>query len=235
MTKICKLKNILKNSQDGVIMVEATIYFPIVLAVVFSIIYYGLWMVQKSVIDFDVAKVSDCAAKALAYEGYEKLYENDIFDTDTNIDFKWTTGQKQPSQADIIQYYEEKKSLYLGHNIEIENYEKALNELIEHTKVFPAQVTECKVEVKNKLVTKTVCVTVKYGFKTPGIMHYLGVKEDTIGMKSVGYEYTVNPTDFMRTADIAFDLGEFILNRLGFNVQGFLAKWATVKKALHLD
>lgn len=222
------------NTQSGAIIVEATIYFPIVLSIVFSIIYYGLWMVQKSVIDFDAAKVADSAAKALSYEGWQYLYENNLLDVDTSVDFHWKEGQGQPDESDVWEYYSATKSLYSGHNINTQNYINALQELVNHTKVFPAQVTECNVEVKNKLVTKTVCVTVKYGFKTPGVMRYLGVKEDNIGMKSIGYEYTVNPTDFIRTADLAFDLGEFILDKMGFDVQGFLAKWANVKKALGL-
>lgn len=223
-----------QNGESGAIIVEVAIYFPIVLAIVFSIIYYGMWMVQKSVIDFDAAKVADSAAKALSYEGWEYLYDNDMLDTDTSVDFHWRDGQGQPDASDVQEYYKAKKSLYLGHNINTQSYITALQELVNHTKVFPAQITECNVEVKNKLVTKTVCVTVKFGFQTPGIMRYLGVKEKTIGMKSIGYEYTVNPTDFIRTADLAFDLGEFILDKMGFDVQSFLAKWANVKKALGL-
>lgn len=191
-------------------------------------------MVQRSVIEFDVAKVADCAAKALAYEGYEQLYEGNMFATDSSVDFHWESGRKQPKATDVSQYFAEKEHLYTSHDIEVEAYENALKELVNHTKIFPATISNCDVQVSNKIVAKTVKVTVEFGFKVPGIVKYLGVEEDMIGMKSVGYEYTVNPTEFIRTADLAFDLGEFILNKLGFDVDGFLAKWSNVKKALGL-
>ena len=42
------------NSQRGAIMVEAAIYFPITIAVVMAVIYFGLFKMQESYFFFQV-------------------------------------------------------------------------------------------------------------------------------------------------------------------------------------
>ena len=46
------------NTQRGAIMVEAAIYFPITIAVVMAVIYFGLFKMQESYFFFQVERAA---------------------------------------------------------------------------------------------------------------------------------------------------------------------------------
>lgn len=60
------------NTQRGAIMVEAAIYFPITIAVVMAVIYFGLFKMQESYFFFQVERAAMELARETAYPGYDK-------------------------------------------------------------------------------------------------------------------------------------------------------------------
>ena len=61
------------NTQRGAIMVEAAIYFPITIAVVMAVIYFGLFKMQESYFFFQVERAALELARETAYPGYDKF------------------------------------------------------------------------------------------------------------------------------------------------------------------
>ena len=59
------------NTQRGAIMVEAAIYFPITIAVVMAVIYFGLFKMQESYFFFQVERAALELARETAYPGYD--------------------------------------------------------------------------------------------------------------------------------------------------------------------
>lgn len=225
------------KSENGAIMVEASIYFPIVLAIVFAIIYVSLWKLEDCAAYFAAQKVASSAANALAHEDYELLYGNtgdDVVGIDTSIDFQWAQGDTVP-EAYVNNYYSTRKSLYKRVKINSGEYEKSLKKLMNATKFVPFHLKDEDVHVKVQagLLRTVVSVEVTAGFQTPGIMRYIGFEEE-FKMKSAGYQFVSEPVEFVRNADLAFDLIDYLFDRLGISakIENFTKKWDTIKNKL---
>lgn len=223
-----------KISEKGAIMVEASIYFPIVIAIVFSIIYVSLWKIEDCAAYFAAQKVADSAANAIAHEGYRYLYGNigdDVVGIDTCVDFK----AEIPAQKDVLNYYENKKTLYKRIKIDNEEYEKSLKKLLNTTKFVPFTLKDddVKVTVDSGFFRTLVTVDVSVGFQTPGIMRYIGFDEE-FKFHSVGYQFVSEPVEFVRNTDLAFDLIDYLFDRLGLSgkIDNFTKKWDTICEKL---
>lgn len=59
------------KDEKGVAMVEATIYMPIVLCVVMSLIYLALFNMQEYMMLYEAQRVAAVAAREDAYIGYD--------------------------------------------------------------------------------------------------------------------------------------------------------------------
>ena len=79
------------NTQRGAIMVEAAIYFPITIAVVMAVIYFGLFKMQESYFFFQVERAAMELARETAYPGYDKFTPDKPMEN-TRVDFDWEDG-----------------------------------------------------------------------------------------------------------------------------------------------
>ena len=62
--------------EDGAIMVEAALYFPITIAIVMAVIYLGLFKMQESFFFFQVERAASQLAREIANPGYDSFREN---------------------------------------------------------------------------------------------------------------------------------------------------------------
>ena len=89
------------NTQRGAIMVEAAIYFPITIAVVMAVIYFGLFKMQESYFFFQVERAAMELARETAYPGYDKFTPDKPMEN-TRVDFDWEDG---PTESQVKNYY----------------------------------------------------------------------------------------------------------------------------------
>lgn len=230
------------KSEKGVIMVEASIYFPIVLAIVFAFIYVSLWKIEDCVIYFAAQKVANSAANAIAHQDYEKLYGDiggDVVTIDTSIDFNWKGSDAVPEQY-VKNYYSnvDDKKLYTRVKIKKEDYVESMKKLIEATKFVPFKlgVNDVEVEVDHGLLRSVVTVNATIGFNTPGIMRYIGF-DDEFKFQSKGYQFVTEPAEFVRNTDLAFDLVDYLFERLGISdkIGAFTDKWNKIADKFGLN
>ena len=88
------------NEETGSIMVDASIYFPIVICPVFAMIYLGMVKYQESVLTFQVEKLAVIGAREIAYPGYEVFTEDGSL-MSSSVDFK---SESQFSSDEIKNY-----------------------------------------------------------------------------------------------------------------------------------
>ena len=229
-------------SESGVMVVEASIYFPIVLAIVFAFIYVSLWKIEDCAIYFAAQKVANSAANAIAHEDYEELYGDlgsDVVSIDTSTDFDWGGSDIVPEQY-VKNYYSNagNKQLYKRVQINKADYKKSMQKLIEATKFVPFKLApdDVKVEVKHGLLRSVVTVDATIGFQTPGIMRYIGF-DDEFKFQSKGYQFVMEPAEFVRNTDLAFDLVDYLFKRLGISdkIDAFTDKWNKIADRLKLN
>ena len=88
-------------------------------------------------------------------------------------------------------------------------------------------------QIDNKILSKSVYAQVSYRIPTPGILRYLGVK-DSLTLYAGAYQPVMNSTDFVRNIDLAWDMGNFLLEKLGLDGEAdeFIKKFNKVKEII---
>lgn len=231
-----------KKTERGAIMVEAALYFPLVLCTVMALIYLALFNMQEYMMMFQAQRVGMIVAREEVYPGYEVFGMG----SGKEIDFKWGEGNI-PSADTVKNYYEEHNNgignLYreiagalhiagIGGNLQ-GDYTRFENAARESTLLALGEVSQPEISVDYGLLGNDVKVTITHNLPTPGVIRYLGL-EDQLVISATSYTYSVNPTEFVRNVDLAFDMTAYIFEKLGISDQynGLLNKIDTVLKAI---
>lgn len=222
------------NNEKGMVMVEATIYFPLVLCTVMFLIYLALFNMQGYMLTFEAQRIAAVAAREEAYLGYDNLNMG----ANQEIDFNWGSAQG-PSSDQITSYYkahhEHLASLYRevgdiwhlfsGANGKAESFyeSKFADAGRKATLLALGTVSDPKVDIEYNLLGTEVTVEIQYRFPTPGVIRYLGV-DNFRGIHSVAYTYSINPGTFVRNVDLAVDLTAYVLDKFGIDYSGFVSQ-----------
>lgn len=89
------------NSENGAIMVEAAIYFPITIGIVMVVLYFGLFKLQESYFFFQVERAATELAREVSYPGYDSFTDENPL-KNSKVDFDWENG---PSESQTKSYY----------------------------------------------------------------------------------------------------------------------------------
>ena len=216
------MKNI--RIEKGAIMVEATIYMPLVLCTVMALVYLALFNMQEYMMMYEAQRVAAVAAREVAYSGYQDFGMG----ANNEIDFDWGWGN-HPSSDQITEYYKTHhdnfKELYrevsgaltaiTGLGDLSGNYESKFADAARNaTLISLTQVSSPEVEIKKNLLGTHVTVTFTHSLPTPGVMRYLGLS-DNFEIRSTAYTYSGNPTDFVRNVNLSVDLVSYVLEKFG--------------------
>lgn len=213
-------------------MVEAAIYFPITIAIVMAVLYLGLFKIQESYFFFQVERTASDLAREIAYPGYEEFKGNTPL-KDNKVDFSWENG---PSQSQVQSYYNAYNGSLSGiyrwglegkTKDRIQKYQKALEQ---GSALFALGRTEAAVKVRNGFMSKSIQAEIRYVLPMPGILRFIGAR-DSITLYAGAYQPVINTTDFVRNVDLAFDMGDFLLEKLGLSgkAKEFTEKFNKIK------
>lgn len=218
----------------GAIMVEAALYFPITIAVVMAVLYLGLFKMQESFFFFQVERAASQIAKEIAMPGYENFQKNPL--NDTQVDVSWKDG---PSEEQIQSYYNAysgslTKIYRMGLDSQTQSRLKEYQEALCRTSaLFSLGTTEAYIKINRGFLSQSVEAEIYYVASVPGILRYLGVK-DKITLYAGAYQPVMNTTDFVRNIDLSYDLGKFLLDKLGMGdkAEAFIQKFNQIKELL---
>lgn len=232
---LVRLSPEINKKECGSITVEASIYFPITIAIVMAVIYLGLFKMQESYFFFQVERTASQFAKEIAYPGYESFQNGKPLEG-TAVDFDWEQG---PSEEQVRSYYEAYQGsltrIYrLGLDTETETrlgeYQEAL---CRSSALFSLGTTETYIKVDKNFLSQSVLAEIRYELPTPGILRYIGVK-DKICLYAGAYQPIMNTSDFVRNVDLAWDLGNFLMEKLGLGekTSAFIDRFNKLKEIL---
>lgn len=219
-----KMKHI--QSDNGAIMVEATIYMPLVLCTVMALLYLALFNMQEYLLMYQAQRVSSVAAREEAYLGYDAFEMG----SDNEIDFSWGEGGG-PSLEDLSLYYEsytdQLTDIYreLGTVLSIAgagnedggSYTSRFGESVRQSALIAlGTVSAPEVEIDTGFWGTDIEVTIMHSLPLPGVMAYLGYDGDTT-IQTAAYTYSVNPSEFVRNVDLASDLVSYIMEKCGLS------------------
>jgi len=218
------------KEESGVIMVEASIYFPIVIFTVFAMIYFGMVKYQESILTFQVEKLAMMGGRQVAYQGYEVFAgEDDLMSS--SVDFK----SGNDFSSGIQEYYSRhSEHLYnewrFDYSAEAGSLESELSQMLSRRSFLTGVETTVDVSISNYVIGKSLTVKASYGLRSPKLLDYVGVPMD-LTLKSNATQSASNPTELVRNIDLATDLIDFLLKRFGVKdrVDSFLKKVEDIK------
>lgn len=218
-----------KNTQSGVIMIEAALVFPVVIITVVAIMVLGMMKFQESLVQFGSQKIASAAAREAVYQNY-KEYIGGSDGMNINLD-------EFPSSENVTKYYGE-NDLYkiFGSSKRYSElagtYKEDLETFVQNYSFLTGMDVAADVKIKG-VMSPVVSVNVEYRIKLPGFLGYIGLP-DSWKMKTGAYAFAGNPTEFVRNVDIAVDLLDYLLEKLGLDerVDVFLEKLQSIMNKL---
>jgi len=221
------------RTEKGAIMVEATIYLPLVLCTVMALVYLALFNMQEYMMMYEVQKIAAVAAREEAYIGYEGFGMG----SDGEIDFDWGEGNV-PSEEAVTAYYRAHHARATDMYRELTGwftdnrgeYESRFADAARDASLLAlGTVNQPEVSIQKNLLGTRITVEITHSLPVPGVMRYLEMG-DRMEIRSVAYSYSVNPGSFVRNVDLAADLTAYIFEKLGLGdrYQGFLEKTDSV-------
>lgn len=219
------------KNEAGVIMVEAAIYFPIVIFTVFAMIYLGMVKYQQTILNFQVMKLATLGAREAAYPGYSML-GTDAAKQSAGVDFP--AGAKFDSTV-LNEYYDQtSRRLYgewhFNYSQEQESLNNDLEGMLRQKSFLTGVQSTSTVKISNYVLGRNISVSASYGLKTPAFLNYIGVPMD-LTLSTKVEEMASSPSEFARTVDLSVDLTEFLLEKFGVkdNVDDFIKKVKDIK------
>lgn len=224
-----------RSPEHGAILVEASIYMPLVLCTVMALIYLALFNMQEYMMMYEVQRVASVVAREEAYIGY------DIFGmgAENEIDFRWGEGN-HPSKDEITAYYQ-------AHNDTVSEMYREIAALL-HLAGVPGPdpdrymsrfgdaaakasllavgtVSQPEIAIDYGLLGTKVTVTITHSLPMPEILRYLGLGDGLV-MYETAYSYSGNPSEFVRNVDFAVDMVSYIFEKMGWadKYNDFLSK-----------
>ncbi len=225
----------MKDTERGAVLVEASIYFPLVICTVIAMIYLGLFQMQEAALSYVAERVALEASRGEAYLGYHVLGMNQ----GRNVDFAWDGGV--PSKETVTSYYEAYHAcigdLYrevgmlaemIGGSGSRETvYEsKYATAVTAVTLLSLGHITPPEVEIDRGFFSSSVTVTITHTLPVPKVVSYLGISDSKFAIETRATKQIVNPGEFVRNVDLAADLLDGLMEKLGVseNYHEFLNK-----------
>jgi hypothetical protein len=204
--------NKILNSEKGAMIVEASFIMPIVIVVIFVLIYLSLIQIQQSIIYLHAQGMAQKISNISTFPGYEKFYYEAYGDEQK----KFGLPQSYEPGIDTIEnaYSKHDPYRYLGgvylnkHN----NYENELEKIVEQSMYFKNAVIDADIDVIFKNLSTAIKVDVNYSFKLPKFISIVGLNPN-ISMKIEAITYANDTAEFMRNTDLAFDVFDYFLKK----------------------
>ena len=181
-------------------MVEATIYMPIVLCVVMSLIYLALFNMQEYMMLYEAQRVAAVAAREDAYIGYDTFGMG----SDNEIEFK--NGADLTSAGKVNAYME-------AHNESMSALYRGAGKLV-------SAITGGHASAQAQNVAGTVSAS--------SLVATTWMSDGSTTLKAAAYTFSINPSEFVRNVDLAEDLTKAIFDKLGLDYGSFTSKTQSV-------
>ncbi len=220
-------KSFMKRTEQqnrGAVMVEASIYFPLVICTVMTMLYLGLFQMEESALGYAAERIVLEVSREEAYPGYMEFNMNEGH----AVDFSW--AGEMPPQDTVTSYYKAHHknigSLYRefgglaavfgGSGTAESAYRAKYANTANTVKIIaPGTVSEPDIQIKKGMFSSTVTVSITHQFPVPGVIRYLGIDETQYALKTTATKSIVNAGEFVRNVDLAVDATEYLLEKLG--------------------
>ena len=218
------MRELLNKRNKGVIMVEATIYFPIVILMIIALLQLALFNMQEYMMMYEAQRVSSVVSRETVYTGYQELGmgQNNEIDFTALPSSEQVTKYYEAHHEKIGQLYKEVSNVFAAAGIAKPNVSAYAGRFSDaarqSTLIALGSISEPEIKIDTSVFGTGVTVTFVHKIPVPGAFRYLGYKGNT-DLRVAAYNYSVNPGEFVRNVDLATDLVDYIADKLGVSKQ----------------
>jgi len=205
-------KSNLVKSQDGAIVVEAAFVLPVVIVVIFILIYMALIQIQEGVMYMQAQRMSQKICSLTTFPGYELFYEDAYEYSSSYLELP---PDYLPPLGLLDSIYETHNPYrYIGGNYfdKFNNYEKEISEIIKRSSYFNGGTAHASIDTKFSNLSTSVVVLLTYDYELPKFVRILGL-DTSIAIQAQAVTYANDTVDFIRNTDLTFDLFDYLLKR----------------------
>lgn len=198
------------NSEKGAIAAEASFIMPVVIVVIFVLIYLALIQIQQAIMQIYAQEMARKICNISTFTGYEGLYQEAYNEENKKLGFP---KAYEPSFQTLEEIYSNHNPYrYLGgiYLNEYNNYKDELKEIIEKSMYFNGGIVDTDIDVAFENLSTAIKVSAAYNFKLPRFIGIVGLNPN-ISIKSEAIIYANDTAEFIRNTDLAFDLFDYFL------------------------
>lgn len=179
-------------------MIEAALYFPLVLMFIFVIILLSMFKLQNCLKQYANDKAADITAKNLNFSGYDGFYSDSSVLSGENVTI--------PSAAEITDYYKYRQTKDVLYR-RVNNYYTSANKAYQNIlslagkyRIFYTVGSYVSVDYNSELDR-----TVSYTYDTEYYIPFFSSYGSNLGLSNTSKTYATNPADLVRVTDAAND------------------------------
>lgn len=253
--KTSKIKRFWKNEDGVATLIEASIYLPVAMMIVFFLIYMGLYILQSMTLASYAQKVAFLAAREVACPGYSTLLGKERYETSASeADFRLVqqNGEREDGKCKItidnkvascqVQAYRywttngDKLPKNSNNNYDAKSYyEDVLRELVKKNSIINAgegNSVTATIHCENHFISQYIYVDVEQQLMRFPVLDFFNIRNPSIKASAVA---VVNDTDeLVRNTDFAVDSIEALAEYMGIDVDGMKDKVDKILKELRL-
>lgn len=207
-----KKANKILKSEKGAIVAEASFVMPIVIVIIFILIYLALIQIQQSVINLYAQGMAQRISNISTFPGYEKFYQEAYADEYKRLGLPKSYEPKDYTIEEVYRKHDPYRYLggiYLNkHN----NYKDEFKELLEQKMYLNGGMIETDIDVMFKNLSTAVKVGANYRFQLPRFVSILGL-DQSISIRGEAIIYANDTAEFIRNTDLAFDAFDYFLKK----------------------
>ena len=208
-----KKDNFIK-SQKGAIVVEAAFVMPIVIIVIFILVYMALIQIQQGVMYMQAQKMAQKICNISTFPGYEKFYE-EAYNADYTAGYVSLPKAYEPSFniLDLI-YKKHDPYRYLGgvYLNKYNSYEEEIKKIVQKSVYFNGGIASADIDANFNNLSTAVTVLINYNVNLPKFVRFLGL-ESSVLVTTKAVAYANDTAEFIRNTDLAFDLFDYFLKK----------------------
>lgn len=198
------MTNELNNERGSATLVEMCFIFPIVIMVVLTMLYLGLYSLQSAVANSYAQRAAIYVGRMVTMPAYDSFGE-----LSNSVDFGYDEGQT----PDAVQVNEavSKHDPYRFWNIsnvvdsnKVDAAESILENLLANAGFLFGNVS-CDIQTKNYFIYQTVTVNITQSLSTPFFVRFLGLPA-SIELATTVQAGANCPAEFARNVDLVYDV-----------------------------
>ena len=186
----------MRKNERGEVMVEAAIYFPFVLLVVFFILLLSIMQLNQYILNFQTSRVADIASMDMQYEGFETLKDSS--------DPSFAAGLSEtPGSGFVTAHYKamQNSDQKVGCTKGVGKYSSLLENSVKRYSLINGFVTACPTVYVERGFTDIITVDVTYDLKMPKIIEYITGARKPIIARSCTSKVAIRPVNTIRRYD----------------------------------